>query len=74
MKNVQISFDEKLLKTIIQKANLSKPSFVQADHLHTIPKDLLEKYVGTLDSLTMLEVSRKVVLALELESCIYIDT
>ena len=56
---------------IDQKANLSKPSFIQADNLHTIPKDLLEKYVGTLDSQTMLEVSRKVALALELESCMY---
>ena len=54
-----------------QKANLQKPSFVQADNLHTVPQKRLEKYVGTLDKGTMLEVSRKVVLALELESCFY---
>ena len=56
---------------IDQKANLSKPSFIQADNLHTVPKGLLEKYVGTLDSQTMVEVSRKVVMALELEGCMY---
>ena len=56
---------------IDQKANLSKPSFVQAHNLHTVPKDVLEKYVGTLDSQTMQEVSQKFVLALELESCMY---
>ena len=56
---------------IDQRANLSKPSFIQADNLHTVPKNVLEKYVGTLDSNSMLEVSRKVVLALELESCMF---
>ncbi len=45
--------------------------YVQADNLHTVPKDVLEKYIGTLDSQTMQEVSQKVVLALELESCMY---
>lgn len=54
-----------------QKANLQEPSFVQADNLHTVPPKKMEKYVGTLDKQTMLEVSRKVVLALELESCFY---
>ena len=54
-----------------QKANLQKPSFVQADNLHTVPQKRLERYVGTLDKQIMLEVSRKVVLALELESCLY---
>ena len=53
---------------INQKANLSKPSFIQADNLHTVPKSKLEKYLGTLDPDIMREVSRKVVLALELES------
>ena len=51
-----------------QKAHLPKPSFVQADNIHTVPKERLAKYVGTLDSETMMEVSRKVVLALGLES------
>ncbi len=56
---------------IDQKANLPLPSFVQADNVHTVPKQRLKKYIGTLDPETMLEVSRKVVLALELENCIY---
>jgi len=55
---------------IDQKANLPKPSFVQADNLHTVPKNLLEKYIGTLDAETMRAVSHRVVLALELEDCI----
>jgi len=53
-----------------QKANLPKPSFIQADNIHTVPKNRLEKYLGTLDKDSMSEVSRKVVLALELESCL----
>ncbi len=56
---------------IDQKANLPKPSFVQTDNLHTVAKHVLEKYVGTLDSQTMQEVSQKVVLALGLEGCMY---
>ncbi len=52
---------------INQKGNLSKPSFVQADNLHTIPKEKLTKYLGTLDNDTMLEVSKKIVLSLGLE-------
>jgi mRNA interferase MazF len=54
---------------INQKANLPKPSFVQADNIHTVPKERLEKYVGTLDSDTMLSISKRVVLSLELEKC-----
>ncbi len=53
-----------------QKANLAKHSFIQADNLHTIPKERFEKYVGTLDHDVMREVSRKIVLALELESAL----
>ena len=56
---------------INQKANLPKPSFIQTDNIHTVLKKGLEKYVGTLDQDTMMEVSRKVVLALELENCLY---
>ena len=52
---------------IDQKANLPKPSFVQADNIHTVPKKKLAKYLGTLDFDTMLEISKKVILALELE-------
>jgi len=53
-----------------QKANLPKPSFIQTDNIHTIGKHRLVKYLGTLDPDTMREVSKKVVLALELESCL----
>ncbi|HLE69817.1 MAG TPA: type II toxin-antitoxin system PemK/MazF family toxin [Vicinamibacteria bacterium] len=56
---------------IDQKANLPKSSFIQADNVHTVPKQRLDKYVGTLDPETMREVSKKVILALELESFIY---
>jgi mRNA interferase MazF len=54
---------------INQKTNLPKPSFVQTDNIHTVLKKRLEKFIGTLDSDTMLEISRRVVLALELENC-----
>ena len=54
-----------------QKANLQKPSFVQADNLHTVPQKRLERNVGNLDKQIMLKFSRKVVLSLELESCLY---
>jgi mRNA-degrading endonuclease toxin of MazEF toxin-antitoxin module len=54
-----------------QKANLPKPSFVRADTIHTVSKNRLEKYLGTMDKDSMLEISRKVVLALELESSLY---
>jgi mRNA interferase MazF len=55
---------------INQKANLPKPSFVQAENLHTVPKNRLKKFLGALNPETMLEVSQKVVLALELENAI----
>jgi mRNA-degrading endonuclease toxin of MazEF toxin-antitoxin module len=44
---------------------------VQADNVHTVPKQKLDRYVGSLDPETMREVSRKVILALELESFTY---
>ncbi len=56
---------------IDQKANLPKQSFVQADNLHTVLKQRLERYMGTLDPETLQEVSRKLVLALQLESVGY---
>ena len=52
-----------------QKANLSKSSFIQTDNIQTILKERLVKYIGTLDSQTMQEVSKKIVLALGLEKC-----
>ena len=55
---------------INQKANLAKPSFVQAENLHTVTKMKLKKLLGTLDQDTMAEVSQKVVLALELENAV----
>ena len=54
-----------------QKANLPKASFVQVDNIQTVSKRRLEKYLGTLDKDSMLEISRKVVLALQFESCLY---
>lgn len=54
-----------------QKANLIKPSFVQADNLHTVAKSRLDKHIGTLDSDTMLQVSKTMVLALQLEGCFF---
>jgi len=50
-----------------QRANLSKPSFVQTDNIHTVAKGKFVKYLGTLDSETMKDISRKVILALGLE-------
>jgi mRNA interferase MazF len=55
---------------INHKANLPKPSFVQADNLHTVPKKRFKEFLGALNTETMLEVSQKVVLALELENAI----
>lgn len=52
---------------IDQKGNLPRPSFVQVDNLHTVPKNRLKKFVGALDSQAMMAVSQKVILALELE-------
>ena len=52
------------------KANLSRPSFVQADNIHTIAKGRLKKYVGSLDPEMMKEVSRRIVLALQLEEAV----
>ena len=52
---------------IDQKANLTQPSFVQLDNIQTIPKQRLEKYIGTLDDAFMKVIREKVVLALNLE-------
>lgn len=49
------------------EANLGRPSFVQADNLHTVPKQILTKHLGTLDQATLHRVSVAVVLALGLE-------
>lgn len=47
----------------------TEPFFFQTDNIHTVGMHRLVKYLGTLDPNTMKEVSEKVVLALELESC-----
>jgi len=52
---------------IDQRANLPEHSFVQLDNIQTIPKQRLEKYIGTLDDSIMKVISEKVVLALPLE-------
>jgi mRNA interferase MazF len=52
------------------RANLSRDSFVQADNIHTIPKRLMSKFVGTIDESTMGKISMAVVLALGLEQAI----
>ncbi len=55
---------------IDQAGNLPLPSFVQADNLHTIPKNRLTKFGGTLDNATMRKISRKIALALGLEEAV----
>lgn len=52
-----------------QKANLPKSSYIQTDNLHSVPKVMLGRNLGTLDRDTMKAVSKKVVLALQLEDC-----
>ena len=58
---------------IDRKANLPKPSFVKADNLHTVPKKRLKKFLGALDPESMLAVSQKIILALELETAMLND-
>jgi mRNA-degrading endonuclease toxin of MazEF toxin-antitoxin module len=53
---------------INQKDNLPKPSFVQAENLHTVSKNRLIKFLGALDPETVLAVSQKVVSVLEPEN------
>lgn len=38
---------------------------MQTDNIHTVPKQRLTRYVGTLDSETMNQISGKIVLGLE---------
>jgi mRNA-degrading endonuclease toxin of MazEF toxin-antitoxin module len=51
-----------------EKGNLSSPSFVQADNIHTVPKQRLFKNTGSLDEILMNKISQKVILALGLEN------
>ncbi len=67
---VEITTKEKGYPTevyIDQKDNLPSASFVQTDNIHTVPKNRLIKYMGTLDAITMIKISFKVILALGLE-------
>jgi len=52
---------------IDRAGNLPLPSFVQADNLHTIPKNRMTRFTGSIDTATMRKVSRKITLALGLE-------
>jgi mRNA-degrading endonuclease toxin of MazEF toxin-antitoxin module len=70
---VEITTKEKGYPTevfIDQAGNLPLPSFVQSDNLHTIPKNSLTRFSGTLDGATMRTVSRKITLALGLEEAV----
>jgi mRNA interferase MazF len=55
---------------IDQAGNLPLPSFVQADNLHTIPKNRMTRFSGTLDNATMNKISRRIALALGLEEAV----
>jgi mRNA-degrading endonuclease toxin of MazEF toxin-antitoxin module len=50
-----------------QQANLPKESYVQVDNIQTVAKTRFVKYLGALDSATMQQVGRKLILALGLE-------
>jgi mRNA-degrading endonuclease toxin of MazEF toxin-antitoxin module len=50
-----------------QQANLARTSFVQLDNVQTVSKTRFLKYLGALDSATMRDVSRRLMLALGLE-------
>lgn len=52
--------------SIGQRGNLTKPSFVSAESLHSLPKDRLRRYLGELPEDLLLQVSRAVVFALDL--------
>ncbi|MGH8245070.1 MAG: type II toxin-antitoxin system PemK/MazF family toxin [Gammaproteobacteria bacterium] len=53
-----------------QRGNLRSDSFVQLDNIHTVPKARFIKYLGSLDTVTLRTVGRKVILALGLEDCL----
>lgn len=49
-----------------QRGNLSKPSFVSAESLHSLPKDRLRRYLGELSADLLRQVSEAVIFALDL--------
>lgn len=52
------------------QANLSKPSFVELDNIHTVARSRFVRYLGALDQTTMRDVGRRLVLALGLEDAL----
>jgi len=53
-----------------QAANLRRESFVQLDNVQTVSKARFVKHLGALHPEMMRTVGRKLVLALELETCV----
>jgi mRNA interferase MazF len=53
-----------------QAANLRRESFVQLDNVQTVSKARFVKHLGALRPEMMRTVGRKLVLALELETCV----
>jgi mRNA interferase MazF len=53
-----------------QAANLRRESFVQLDNVQTVSKTRFVKHLGALPPDIMRTVGRKLVLALELETCV----
>ncbi len=53
-----------------QAANLRRESFVQLDNVQTVSKASFVKHLGALNPDTMRTVGRKLILALELETCV----
>jgi mRNA interferase MazF len=51
-----------------QAGNLRRESFAQLDNVQTVSKQRFTRHLGTLASDTMRLISRKLILALELES------
>lgn len=49
-----------------RSGNLSKPSFVSSESLHSLPKDRLKRLVGELSTPLLKKVSEAVVFALDL--------
>ncbi|PKL09854.1 MAG: hypothetical protein CVV51_01690 [Spirochaetae bacterium HGW-Spirochaetae-7] len=71
--NVEITTKGKGYPTevfIDQVGNLLLLSFVQADYLHTVLKNRLTRFTGTLDNKTMRKISLKIALALGLEGVV----
>lgn len=54
----------------IGQANLRRESFVQLDNVQTVSKVRFVKHLGALNSDTTRTLGRKLILALELETCL----